>query len=165
VEIASAVIGNILALLIAGAAMLVLVAIVRFSIISGVKSRGAQTRLRSPQPEGVAEVCGFPPPPELVSLFREANFVTQTEFILLDTSQAPPRRWEIGSFIPLTRRDVREARLVHGIRDGIPVATDLDKGSYVLLPDGRIVLRELATEAVVAKSAGDLRAFAATPLV
>jgi hypothetical protein len=158
------VIGTVLAVLFVSAAMLVLAAIIRFSIISGMRTRGAAARLRNPDVEGVAEVYGFLPPADLVDLFLEADFVPRTEFVLLDNRQAPPRGWEIGRFIPLTRPDVREARLVHGIRDGIPIATDLDKGSYVLLPDGRIVLREPAGESLVANSARDLRAFVAAPL-
>ncbi len=50
-------------------------------------------------------------------------------------------RWEIGGFVPLTARDVREARTVHGVRDGLPFADDADKGVYVLFPSGAIVLR------------------------
>lgn len=51
-----------------------------------------------------------------------------------------------------------------GILDGIPVASDLDKGSYVVLASGAVVLRSVdlpGGEVFVAASASELAAFTA----
>jgi hypothetical protein len=136
--------------------------IVRFSVISAARARASRSRLRQPDAPGVAGLCGFHPPADLVDLYRVMPFVERVEFQLVDERQSPPRRFDVGAFIPLTPRDVREARAVHGIRDGIPIADDGDMGSYVLLPSGAIVLRSPnvpGREVAVAASASELKAF------
>ncbi|MFO0584076.1 MAG: hypothetical protein U0229_17525 [Anaeromyxobacter sp.] len=115
--------------------------IIRFSFVSWLRTRGASKRLRTPEPEGVAAVCGFPPPPALVELYRTAPFIERGGFRLVDLATDPPARWHIYGFTPLTARDVREERKITGVKDGIVFASDGDKGAYVALPDGRVVLR------------------------
>jgi hypothetical protein len=156
-------IGIFFAFLFFGATILLLAAILRFSVVSAARTRGAEARLRNPDVDGVAEVCEFALSADLSALFREAPFITRTEFALVDNHHSPPRRWEVGGFIPLTKRDVKEARLVHRVRDGIPIATDLTKGTYILCRDGRIVLRSAAGDKAVANSAVEFRTFTAEP--
>jgi hypothetical protein len=112
----------LVALVAVGLLLLLLGAIIRFSVISPRRTRGSRSRLRQPDAPGVADLCGFQPPADLVDLYRVTPFVERVEFQLVDERQSPPRRFDIGAFIPLTPRDVREARAVHGIRDGIPIA-------------------------------------------
>lgn len=121
--------------------LLLLGAIIRFSIVSPARLRGATARLRHPEPEAVEKICGFPLPASLAALYREAPFITQGEFYLVDTSKQPPVEWFIGSFFPLTKLDVSEQRKVFGIRDAIPIADDLDKGVYVVDRSGAVKLR------------------------
>jgi hypothetical protein len=46
----------------------------------------------------------------------------------LDHSKGPAAIWPIGAFSPLTPRDVLEMTKVSGVKNGIPIADDLDKG-------------------------------------
>lgn len=152
----------ILAIIFVGVLLVVLWAIMRFSIISPWKTKGAAGRLRSPEPAGVADLCGFPPPPELVELYLRAPFAERFEFELVDGGRQPPTSWPIGEFVPLTPLDVREARAVSGAKDGIPIAYDLDKGTYLVLRNGAVVLRSPNVdegEVMVASSAAALAAF------
>lgn len=145
-----------------GLMVLLLGAIVRFSVISRLRTRGGRARLRQPEADGVAEVCGFRPPSDLVELYRTDPLVERVELQLVDERHRPPRRFDVGAFIPLTPRDVREARAVHGVHDAIPIADDGDKGSYVVLPSGEVVLRSPnvpGREVMVARSVSELRGF------
>ena len=72
--------------------------IVRFSIISPHRIRGARKRIRRPDAAGVAGVVGFSPSADLISLYRQAPFIDRTEFYLIDVRTDPPRRWFIGGF-------------------------------------------------------------------
>jgi len=113
--------------------------IVRFSIMSSSKTKDAAKRLRTPRVEGVEQIVGFPPPPELFALY-EAPFVESMEFYLVDRLRTPPAIWPIGAFIPLTAQDVREKKKVVEV-DGIPIADDLDKGMYYVTRSGAVRLR------------------------
>ncbi len=95
-------------------------------------------------------------------MYRESEWIERLEFELVDVRGTPPRRWSIGAFVPLTVRDVREARIVHRVGDGIPIADDMDKGCYVALPGGSVVLRAPTApggQVLVASSATELRTF------
>lgn len=116
-----------------------LYAIVRFSIISPAKTRGAANRLRSPQADGIGAIVGFAPSPALVGFYREAPFIESIEFYLVDRSKTPPAVWPIGAFSPLTPQDVRENRTVVPV-DGIPIADDMDKGTYYVTNRGAVRL-------------------------
>ena len=117
----------------------ILSVIVRFSIVSPWKTRGAAKRLRTPQIDGIEHIVGFPPPPELLALYQ-APFIESMEFYLVDRSKAPPAIWPIGAFNPLTAQDVREQKKVVEV-DGIPIADDLDKGMYYVTRSGAVRLR------------------------
>jgi hypothetical protein len=138
--------------------------IVRFSALSPLRTRGARSRLRRPEPEALARLVGFAPPEALLEMYREDGCVERLEFEMVDARVMPPRIWEIGGFIPMTVWDVREARIVHHLRDGIPIAEDMDKGCYVVLASGAVVLRSPTVpdgEVDVADSVTDLRGFVA----
>jgi len=137
--------------------------VVRFSIVSAWRSKGARSRLRQVDPAGTAAVVGFRVPEEVVELYRSAPFLTQTEFRLIDRSTVPPKEWFVGGFFPLAPVDVREQRKVFGLKDGIPIADDLSKGVYFVASDGRVVFRSpnnTRGDVVVARTASDLAAFA-----
>lgn len=96
---------------------------------------------------------------------KEAPLVERTEFTLVDRSKTPPREWTIGVFIPLTLADTREGRAVAGV-SGIPIATDIEKGTYFLDPAGAVRLyspNAKGNEAQVASSIGELAAFEVKP--
>jgi hypothetical protein len=141
-----------------------LAVIVRFSALSPLRTRGARSRLRRPEPEALARLVGFVPPEALIAMYREDGCVERLEFEMVDTRAVPPRIWQIGGFIPMTAWDVREARIVHHLREGIPIAEDMDKGCYVVLAGGAVVLSSPTVpdgEVEVADSVTDLRGFVA----
>ena len=138
-----------------------LYAIVRFSIISPAKTRGAANRLRSPEVDGIQAIVGFAPSPELVGFYRQTPFIQSMEFYLVDRAKTPPAVWPIGAFSPLTPRDVRENRTVVQV-DGIPIADDMDKGMYYVTGSGAVRLRSpnvLANDVEVAPTIGSLLDF------
>lgn len=137
-------------------------AVIRFSVVSFWRTKGSAGRLRRPEPREVESICGFPPPPELIHFFTHSPFVERTEFELVDRSHEPPRTWPFGWFVPLTARDIKEARAIHSVRDGIPIAADLDKGVYVVVRSGAVVLRAPNVqngEVAVAASIEEMSAF------
>ena len=120
-------------------ALLILGAIVRFSIVSPLRTRKSRELLRAPDLEGVARLSGLQLPEELARLYREAAFIERSECELVDTSKFPSVRWAIGAFNALTPDTVREWRSIAGVR-GVPIATDLDKGVYFVDEAGAVVL-------------------------
>lgn len=156
-------IGGVLAVIVVLALLAFLAIVVRFSVVSPLRTRRTRSRLRRPEEDDVGRVVGFLPPDALITMFRHNGWIERLEFELLDTG-TPPRVWEIGAFIPLTERDVRQARSLHGVRDGIPIADDGDKGCYVVLRSGAVVLRSPtgpAREVRVASSAREFGDFVA----
>jgi hypothetical protein len=114
-------------------------AIIRFSIFSRVKTRGAHNRIRKPESEGISSICGFELSEELIDLYRNAEFIERTEFYLVNRLHTPPQGWFIGGFFPLSSIDVKENRKVSHV-SGIPIADDLDKGVYYVSQDGTVLL-------------------------
>ena len=102
--------------------------------------RGAEDRLRHPAPSEVAGIVGFPPPADLVPFFEQAPFVDRREFQLVDRADSADRAWDVGRFIPLTARYVREAMAISSVKHSIPIAWDMDKGVYVVTPEGAVIL-------------------------
>ena len=142
--------------------LLVLDAIVRFSIVSSRRTRVAGDRLSRPDAAGVERVCGFPPPADLVQMYRERSLTRLVEVSLIDKTQQPNKTWFFGGFYPLTSQDVLEQRKIHGITRGIPFADDMDKGVYLVTREGRIMFRPAgrkADEMEVAPSAEALSRF------
>jgi hypothetical protein len=120
--------------------LLVLYAIVRFAIISPRKMKGAKGRLRDPDAENIGKISGIYPSAELVAFYRQAPFIEEVEFYLVDRSKEPAVSWFVGAFNPLTAPDVRERKKISGV-PGIPIADDMDKGTYFVGGDGRVMLR------------------------
>lgn len=142
--------------------LLLLLAIFRFSIVSSARMRGAGYRLTRPDAAGVERVCGFPPPSDLVQMYREGLLTRHVEVTLVDKTQQPNKMWFFGGFYPLTSQDVLEQRKVHGITSGIPIADDMDKGVYLVNRDGRVMFRPAGRnpkETEVAPSAEALSRF------
>ncbi len=138
-------------------------AMIRFAFISPRRTKGARQRLRRPDVRGLEALCGFSAPPELVTFYKESPFVERTEFSLLDPSKTPPKEWRIGTFEPLTRIDTRELLKASGV-PGIPIAIDLEKGTYYVDRDGGVRLSSpnvKGDEAFVASSIGEFARFEA----
>ena len=145
--------------------LLVLGAIVRFSIVSSWRTRNASDRLRRPDSTDVERVCGFPPPASLVQMYQDGSLTRLVEFSLIDKIHQPGKKWFFGGFYPLTGQDVLEQRKIHGITTGIPIADDMDKGVYFVTRDGRIMFRPAGRkpdEIEVAPSAEALSRFEIT---
>jgi hypothetical protein len=117
-----------------------LVAFLRFTVVSDWRTRGAEGRLRYPAPSEVAGIVGFAPPADLVPFFEQAPFVERGEFQLVDRAHGAGRAWDISHFTPLTARDVREALANCHLTQVIPIAWDMDKGVYVVTREGAVIL-------------------------
>jgi hypothetical protein len=132
--------GFLVAIAFLGLMLLVLWSIVRFSIISPWLTRGADRLLRSPDIRGVERLCGFGLPDDLQRLFRSTAFVEMAEFSLVDPESRQAEVWQINGFIPLIPKSVREWQKIAACQE-VPIATDYDKGVYVVDDVGRVLLR------------------------
>ncbi len=159
-------IGVILSWLFVGGCLFLLWGIIRFSIVSKWRTRGATDFLRKPDIAGVSAACGFAVPSELGDFYREVAFIDQGEFDLVDPGQSPPKRWFIGEFLPLIPAVAKEWRAIGRVK-GLPIATDMNKGIYCLSGSGAVTLESpnvAGGSVVVASSIEDLRRFrVATP--
>jgi hypothetical protein len=133
------VLGYAAAFIFVAGALLVLGAILRFSVLSQWRLRGSRQLLRSPDLDSVQRICGFTIPLALDRMYREASFIDKSEFELVDTSASPPTAWTIGAFNALTPPAVREWRSISGV-PGVPLADDLDKGVYFVSASGSVML-------------------------
>jgi hypothetical protein len=133
------IVGAAVSLVFVSGCLMALWAILRFSVVSPVRMEALKGRLRHPDAEGVAEVCGFPVPAALVTLYLEAPFIELVEFDLIDTSQSPGRVRRIGAFKPLVGSVIEEWRTITGNRE-LPIADDQDKGVYYVTRDGKVML-------------------------
>jgi hypothetical protein len=132
--------------------------ILRWSIISGLRTRGSAGRLRQPDAEGVARLCGIPVPANLVDFYRRDSRVTGDGLTL---RAQDGREWEIGGFNPLAVQDVSEWRKVSRV-PGIPIATDILKGVYYVSSDGTVMLASPEGTEIVAP---DVKTFIAFEVV
>ena len=108
--------GMLIGLLFLAFMVSLLVAILRFTIVSERRMRGAEGRLRSSQCNRSRWHRGFPPPADLVAFYERAPFLDRKEFQLVDPAQEAGRAWDIGEFIPLTARDAREAMAISSVK-------------------------------------------------
>jgi hypothetical protein len=104
--------------------------IVRFAIISPMRTRGAGGRMRKPQPEAVEKKWRVKLPPALAKLYREHPAVERSEFYLAPDISNRDRWLYIYSFIPLTVVDISEAKRSSAV-PGVPIALE-NKGTYYL---------------------------------
>jgi hypothetical protein len=139
-------IGLIVAAVIIGMLLFTLCGIVRWSIISSNRTRGSAGRLRTPDPDGVAQLCGIRVPPELLDFYRNDSRVSTEALTLRGTDG---REWEFGAFNPLCVPDVSEWRKVSRV-PGIPFASDWLKGVYFVAGDGTVMLASPEGPATVA---------------
>ena len=140
----------------------VLWAILRFSVLSPRRLRNAQLRLRFPKVAELSRWSGIAIPPALEAAYRTDSRIEKSEFALVDPCVVPPKRWEIGHFIPLSVSDAMEWQKISGAT-GVPIATDLGKGVYILRSSGSIVLvgGSSGAEAIVAGSVAQFLGFTA----
>lgn len=88
-------------------------------ILSAQPTRGADCRLRHPEPEGIEQIVGFAPPAALVAFYQDSPLAERSGVYLVDRSKQPVAAWTIGRFSPLTPADVRERRKIAGLNDGL----------------------------------------------
>ncbi len=138
-ELFRSIFGWLLGGLLVSAGLFLLYSIVRYSIISPWLTRGDRQRLRVPVADGVEKACGFEPQADLVRFYETCPFVERMEFYLVDRDATPPASWEIGAFIPLHIKDIRESQKIMRV-PGIPIATDMDKGTYYVDAYGSVML-------------------------
>lgn len=134
---------------------------IRFAIISGIKTKGAAGRLRCPDPDGVTAICGFRPSAELIEFYRTSDLLDKHEFHFVDTRPSKPKGWFIGSFIPIAPVDTKEELKISGVR-GLPIADNCDGGVYYLSESGSIYLsdpRNHKSDLLVAETASDFVRF------
>jgi len=146
--------------------VLALVAMIRFAFLAPRREKGARKRLRHPDIRGIESVCGFAPPPELKAFYVDFPHLERTEFALVDHSKTPPAEWVIGTFHPLTLIDVKEGLAASGV-PGIPIAIDIEKGTYFIDRAGSVKLSSPNTkerETLVAPSIGEFAKFEARDL-
>ena len=151
----------VIALPIAVGCLYMLWMIVRYAIISDIKTRGARGRLRFPDPDGVAAVCGFRPSEDLVEFFKTSEAIDEVEFDFVDMRSSPTQGWFIGNFIPMTPTDTKEWRKASGV-PGLPIADNCDGGIYYLAESGGIYLsdpRNHKSDLLVAETAADFAKF------
>jgi hypothetical protein len=141
--------------------------IVRFAIISPMRTRGADRRLRKPEPEKVEAKWRIKLPPALARLFREHPIVEKSEFYLAPDVSDRERWLYVYCFVPLSVVDVSEAKKSSGV-PGIPIALE-SKGTYylptsALRGDGPvpIVLRQGKKDRQVAASVEEFFGYTAT---
>lgn len=128
------------AFVLVGLLLLVLLwAVFRFSIVSPLITSGGDDDLQTPDCLGVERLLGRRLPFGTAEFYSRTSFVPLKEFRLIGPTSTS-KVWEIGQFLPLTPRHVKENQKIHGVSD-LPLATDSDKGVYVLLPTGHIVHR------------------------
>ena len=138
-----------------GALLLTLLAIVRWSIISPIRTRASRARLQQPDAEGVARLCGMPVPSDLVEFYRTDPRVAAESLTL----RAPDgHEWDLGAFNPLCVPDVTEWRKVSRV-PGIPIATDILKGVYYVSAEGAVMLASPDGTAMVAPDVQTFRTY------
>jgi hypothetical protein len=154
------IISYLIGALIVGFGLLMLAVIFRFSVLSPRRIRGSRAMLRTPDREGVERAAGLTVPSDLVWLYKEVPFVERMEFELVDGSKMPPHRWTIGEFSALIGPVVQEMRAISRV-PGIPIASDMDKGTYFVDESGAVLLASPDVPGGRVQVAPTVRAFAA----
>jgi hypothetical protein len=136
-----------------GALLALLYAIIRYSVISPFLTRGRSSRLRKPNIDGMRSLVGFAPAFSLVNFYRNWPHLEKTEYYLVDSLKKA--NWFIGAFMPLSKIDAREWINVSG-KHGVPIATDMNKGTYFVTSAGAIELWSPNVEGGQAKVADSI---------
>lgn len=128
---------NLLLIAFVGGLLYLLWAIIRFSIVAPFRTRNAAARLRQPDPGGIEALVGFPVPAALVEFYASWPHLGKTEYYLVNPSTG--RSWFIGGFQPLSRVDAKEMISASRV-PGLPIAGDMDKGTYFISEGGQVEL-------------------------
>jgi hypothetical protein len=145
----------IVTLALIGGLLLTLFTIVRWSIVSPMRRRGSRARLRRPDANGVAQLCGISVPHDLVEFYRTDPRVTAE----LLTLRAPDgHEWDFAAFNPLCVPDVSEWRKITRV-PGFPIATDILKGVYYVSAEGAVMLASPEGTAIVAPNVRTFRTY------
>lgn len=119
------------------ALLIVLYAIIRYAIIAPLLNRGAESKLREPSTEGISELIGFEPDDSLMEFYKNWPHLEKTEYYLRNKNLT--ENWFIGGFNALTVSAVKKEIRIAG-RNGLPIAYDMDKGTYFVQRNGSILL-------------------------
>jgi hypothetical protein len=142
-------IGWIGSFVLVGGGLLLLRAILRFSIISPRRTRGWKNRLHQPNLPEVESTWKVQLPRSLESLFQ-SNIVELSEVYLSPAGIGGSARWYVARFIPFTSRDLAEWIKITSV-PGFPLAIDGDEGVYYLSFDD---LRDSQPPAVLFRAPG-----------
>ena len=135
--------------------LLVLFGIVRWSIVSSIRTRGGAARLRRPDPDGVARLTGIPVERSLCEMYQADDRVSRESLVLVDGAG---KEWWVGAFFPLAVPDVSEWRKLTRVT-GIPIASDMLKGVYYVTATGAVRLQSPEGDVEVARSIPEFRGF------
>ena len=113
-----------------------LIVIIRFSVISGVITRGSKRRIRNPDHGSIKNKLGYDAPIELLDFFKNHPAAELDEISV--KNRLSGQTISICNFIPFSIVDIRECRKVTGC-SGIPLATDFEKGVYHICIDRKSV--------------------------
>lgn len=163
IDIAKQIFGWLIAVGIIFFCLVLLWALVRFSVISKWRTRGWQKRLRQPQVEIVAAHWQVRLPAALDSFYRNSDAIELEEFCLTRSVSPPAAKWFVHGFIPLTVVDLLEWIKITGV-PGLPIATGGEDGkSTYYLPFES--LRHGFPTPVLIRSAGGLPDVEAAPTI
>ena len=125
-----AIIGALLAVVVCLSLLLVLGAIIRFSLVGAARTKGWQARLRKPQRSEVEAKWHVKLPESLETYFR-GEIVARSNFYLAPPGSKESEWWDVERFVPLTCRDLSEWRAATAV-PGLPIAIDGSKGTYYI---------------------------------
>jgi len=134
----------LLGLVLAGS-VVALGCLVIYAMISGARMQRSvkadRQHLRQPSVEALAPRLAPEVARDVAQFYREATFVEQQEFVLIDERETRPTAWRVGEFYPITERVVRRFSALWRTQAGVPIADDMSKGTYFVEPDGTVILR------------------------
>ena len=104
--------------------------ILRFSVFSSLRRRGAKDRLHKPNVAEIEAKWKIKLPRALESLYG-SPLVEISETYIAAPGADREHQWHIYEFIPLTSRDLSEWLKITRV-PGLPIAIDGDKGTYYL---------------------------------
>lgn len=126
---------TVLAVVLVASALVLLATLLRFSMGSALRLRGAGARLRAPEREVVERLTGVAIPVEAEHFYRSSPRAEERGRSFRD--QRTGDLWEVEELIPLTGRDAAEWRAISAC-PGVPLARQPDKGVYYLAADGTV---------------------------
>lgn len=109
-----------------------LIVIIRFSVMSGVITRGSKRRIRTPDHLSIKDELGYDAPTELLDFFKKHPAAELYEASV--KNRLSGQAMSIGNFIPFTVVDINEWKKLTGC-SGIPLAIDCEKGVYHICID------------------------------